>query len=414
MDLEEIEAQIQAGTDARQVRALTGHGSPQGQTLRERYRAVMFYRHVDKLPNWEFGYWAETLGEWHRQGLPTTVKDEQTAYAFFGIERWHSAWLQYGPLPAFPYRELERTADYLLYQDACNATCRINLHGHKSIPQHLDFGLKTRGDWERDYRPRLVPDDPGRLPDNWPELAAAYRQRDFPLAVGVGSLIGTPRNWIGFDRIAMMVYDEPELLEEIVEHQCQVVLTVLRKVLPTVEFDFGTGWEDICFNSGPIVGDRFMREVVGPRYRRIADLLQQHGVFITWTDCDGNLSRISDVFVDNGYNCFFPCEVNGGTDPVALREKHGRRARFQGGFCKMKFLHGAPAVEAELQRLKPVVDEGGFIPGVDHRVQADAPLANYMYYLKRKRELFQVGGTPQYDESKVGLRRDGTVELPKL
>ena len=87
--------------------------------------------------------------------------------------------------------------------------------------------------------------------------------------------------------------------------------------------------------------------------------------------------------------------------------------RFQGGFCKMKFLEGPHAIDDELLRLKPVVDEGGFVPGVDHRVQADAPLANYMYYMKRKRELYNVGGTPQYDEGKVGLV-DGRVELPAL
>ena len=87
--------------------------------------------------------------------------------------------------------------------------------------------------------------------------------------------------------------------------------------------------------------------------------------------------------------------------------------RFQGGFCKMRLCESAEAIDRELLRLKPVVDEGGFVPGVDHRVQADAPLATYMYYMKRKRELFNVGGTPQYDEGKVQLV-NGTVKLPPL
>lgn len=383
-------------------------------TLRERYRACMFYRRYDRLPNFEFGYWAETLGEWHRQGLPPAVRDEKTAYEFFGIENWESVWPHVGLLPAFECREIERTEDYLTCRDGNNVTSRINLKGHKSIPHYLDFGLKTRADWERDYKPRLDPATPGRLPADWDKRAAAYRDREVPLAVGVGSMIGLPRCWIGFENTALMVYDDPGLLEEIVEQQCRLVCSLLERVLPEVEFDFGSGWEDICFNSGPIVGEAFMREVVGPRYRRIAGLLNRHGVFCIWTDCDGNLTRISDVFVENGYNCFFPCERNGGTDPVALREKHGAKARFQGGFCKMRLREGPRAIDAELLRLKPVVDEGGFIPGVDHRVQADAPLADYMYYLKRKRELFRAGGVPRYDESRVGLRRDGTVEIPKL
>ncbi|HQK95802.1 MAG TPA: hypothetical protein PLD23_20050 [Armatimonadota bacterium] len=44
-----------------------------------------------------------------------------------------------------------------------------------------------------------------------------------------------------------------------------------------------------------------------------------------------------------------------------------------------------------MERLLPVVEEGGFIPHVDHRVPADVPLANYKYYLKLKREMFRAG-----------------------
>ncbi|MFW5857037.1 MAG: hypothetical protein ACOCX4_04085 [Planctomycetota bacterium] len=413
MDAEEIQEAIETGVDNADV--VAGGLKQDGEfTLRERFRRVMFYQKVDRMPNFEFGYWQETLPAWRRQGLPETITNQQEAYRFFGIENWATAWCNVMMLPGFEPVTVEETAEYRTYRDNENVTAQINLQGHQSIPHYIDFGLKTREDWERDYKHRFDPDTPGRIPDAWPDLVKQFNARDYPLAIGVGSMIGKPRNWIGFENIAMMVYDDPELLEEIVEAQCNLVCRMLERVLPDVEFDFGSGWEDICFNSGPIVGEKFMREVVGPRYRRIADLLHKHGVFIIWTDCDGNLDPISDVFVDNGYNCFFPVEVNGGTDPVALREKHGTEARFQGGFCKMKFLKGPQAVEDELQRLLPVVREGGFIPGVDHRVQADAPLATYLYYLKRKRELFGAGGTPEYDEGKVGLKQDGTVEIPKL
>ncbi len=109
----------------------------------------------------------------------------------------------------------------------------------------------------------------------------------------------------------------------------------------------------------------------------------------------------------------FLVEIHGGTDPVALRERFGYEMRFQGGVCKMKMLESPQAIEAELHRLLPLVEAGGFVPGVDHRVPADIPLTTYMYYMKIKRELFNVGGTPQYDESKVQLV-NGKVVIPTL
>ena len=47
-----------------------------------------------------------------------------------------------------------------------------------------------------------------RAPANWQELAKKYNKRDYPLAVGIGSMIGSPRNWIGFKNIALMIYEE--------------------------------------------------------------------------------------------------------------------------------------------------------------------------------------------------------------
>ena len=57
---------------------------------------------------------------------------------------------------------------------------------------------------------------------------------------------------------------------------------------------------------------------------------------------------------------------------------------------------GRDSIDAELMRLQPYVEQGGFIPGFDHRVPADMPLDLYTYYLDRKREILRVGGEPQY------------------
>ncbi|MCE9616713.1 MAG: hypothetical protein K8T26_20755 [Lentisphaerae bacterium] len=398
MDYEEIQAEIQRGVDAKQ---LAGKGVTNGgPTLRDRWRRTMFYQHVDRIPNFEFGYWAETLNVWHAQGLPPEVTDEASAYAYFGIENWKTAPVNLmGLMPGFDHLVIHEDADYVTYRNSEGTTERINKQGDKSIPQHLDFHLKDRATWE-EYRWRLKP-GPERLPANWAELAPAYNRRDYPLAVGMGSMIGVPRNWIGFHNIAMMVYDDPELLEEIVETLCTLVCDTLGRILPDVEFDFATGWEDICFNSGPIVGVEFMRRVVTPRYQRITNLLRKHGCQVAWTDTDGNILPIVDGFLAGGVNCMFPVEVHAGSDPLELRRRWPG-ILMQGGVCKMRIAEGKAAIRAEMERLRPLVKEGGFLPGFDHRVPSNITLADYRYYLKLKRDLFGAGGVPQYDESKVG------------
>jgi uroporphyrinogen decarboxylase len=161
----------------------------------------------------------------------------------------------------------------------------------------------------------------------------------------------------------------------------------------------GAGWEDICFNSGPIISPKMYDQFVTPRYKRITDILRKHGCDVIFTDCDGNITPIIDCFLKGGINCMFPCEVNGGSDPVAIREKWGPQVLIMGGVCKMRLAEGPKVIERELKRLEPVVREGGFIPHVDHRVPPSVSLENYKFYLKAKRAMFKAGyKAPQYDE----------------
>ena len=365
-------------------------------TLRERWRNTMHFQQADRLPNLEFGYWVETLPAWHEQGLPASVSDEKSAYAYFGIEDWVRAPINAMTQPYCTKEIVEQGEDYVISRDVDGALRKEMTTGIRTIPQYIEFAVKDRESWER-FKARLDPAAPGRYPDNWDELVEEYRNRDYPLCVNIGSMLGKPRNWIGFENIALMVYDDPALLEEIIETCCVCVCETIKRALTEVEFDFGAGWEDICFKNGPIVSPRTFRELVVPRYRRITNLLHEHGIDIVWTDCDGNLNPIMDEFLDGGINCMFPIEVAAGSDPVSLREKYGKRVLLHGGMDKMAIREGGKAIERALLRLKPIVDEGGFIPHVDHRCPADVTLENYKLYLKLKREIFNAGDLLPHD-----------------
>ena len=70
-----------------------------------------------------------------------------------------------------------------------------------------------------------------------------------------------------------------------------------------------------------------------------------------------------------------------------------------GGVDKMALLKGPKEIERELLRIRPVVEEGGFVPHVDHRCPADVTLENYKFYLKLKRQMFNAGDLkPHYEE----------------
>ena len=368
-------------------------------TVRERFRRTLHYQKVDRIPFFEFGYWDDTLKRWHAEGLPTEIDNEAKAYAWFGIENW-------GGVPANvqltgqPYEPetVEEGDDYVITRDATGALAKQNKGKTPTIPHYFEYGLKSRDDWPR-FKQHLQPVLDGRINSSFYENLERYRTAEHPICAPIGSMIGVPRNWMGFETCAMLAYDDPDLLDEIIETLCQCVVVVLEEICQYVQFDFGAGWEDICFNSGPIVSPWVFDKHIVPRYARITDVLRKHGCDISWTDCDGNVLPVLGQFLAGGINCMFPVEVNAGSDPVKIRELYGDAMLMVGGVDKMALGDSPAAIETELTRILPVVEAGGFIPTVDHRVPASVSLDNYKFYVKIKRQMFKAGyREPQYTE----------------
>jgi uroporphyrinogen decarboxylase len=346
----------------------------------------MHFEGVDRIPNYEFGYWDETLPTWHKEGLPSDIDDEAKAYAHFGIETTDYLTANGWICPAFEYQVLEENDDQKIIIDGDGVRCLVKKKGGSSIPHFLEFPIKTRADW-LEVKKRFDPDHPDRVPANLEVEVERVRASDKPVGIWCGSLLGKLRDLMGFENIAMALAEEPGWMHEMIEHMTEFHIAVMKKTLGKVQYDYANGWEDIAFNNGPLLSPKMFREFLFPRYQRIAGLLHQHGIDIIYTDCDGNITPIVDQWIEAGYTCMFPVEVHGGTDPVALRKKYGKSIRFLGGVDKTKLRKTRREILDEMKRIEPLIHEGGFIPHVDHRCPPDVSLDNYRYYLEIKRKM---------------------------
>ncbi len=369
-------------------------------THRERWVRTLRFRPVDHVPDEEFGYWDNTLTLWHEQGLPTEIDSNEKADLYFGFAPRRLIPVHQGLRPGFERRVLEDRGDRLLIQEEQGATCEVHKSGRDSIPHFVDFRLKGREEWEREFKPRLDPDDPRRRPEeaSWGRMKEEWRKRDYALGIGIGSLYGWMRDWMGFERAAMMVHDDPGLVEEIMERVTEVVVRTIEWAAPQLGLDFGAGWEDMCFNAGPMISPATFERLMVPRYRRITELLRKHGCDIVYTDCDGNINQLVPLWLEAGVKCMFPVEVAAGSDPIALREKYGKRILLLGGVNKRALIAGKEEIRKEVKRIEPYVKAGGWIPHVDHRVPADVTLDSYRYYLALKRETFGIPELAPWEE----------------
>jgi len=381
---------------------------------RQRFQATMHFQPRDRSPICDFGFWDETFEAWYAQGLPRSV-DRTTTDDHFGMDPLWNCVLSpestalivpadpsrtvlqgvcVGLIPEFEPLVVEDRGDARVIQQPDGVRV-LKKKSTSSVPLHLGHLLVDRESWRQHYLPRLDPDDPRRYPDNWEQCAALWRdqQRELPIFLSGGSFYGWIRNWMGLEGASLAVYDDPAWFEEMVTAAADCVIGVLTRVLETGgRFEGCSLWEDMCYNRGPLLGPAQFRRYLVPHYRRLTDLLHRHGVDVVWVDCDGKIDELIPLWLEAGVNCMFPIEVGTwGGDAIALRRHYGKDVLMMGGFDKNILARDKTAIEAEVRRLAPLVEEGGYIGFCDHRVPPNVPLENYVHYLKTVREVWGQG-----------------------
>lgn len=392
---------------------------------RQRFQAIMHYQPFDRGFIQDFQYWNETIEAWHHYGLPEDA-NYHTAQDFFGFDRlWEHAGAELLLCPGFDYKVIEEDAEYITVRRGDGVITR-NRKTLGTIPHEIDHVLKDRSSWEKEFKWRLDPSNPDRIPSTLDEKLAASPDstRTFPLMTGAAGFFGYLRNWMGLEGISYLQYDDPKLLEEMIATLGDCIVGTLGRVLAKakaagVTFDLASMWEDMAYGHGPLMNLQSFIDLCIPQYQRISSLLRQHGCDLIMLDCDGDPNLLYPHWVKAGVNIAFPMEV--GTwdnEPIKARKVYGKEMRIMGGFSK-RILAQTPAdIDREIDRLAPLVEEGGFIPFCDHRVPPDVSLSNYIHYVIRAKQVWGKGlpnlrptGTPNTKAPMYGKPYDHRIIL---
>jgi len=355
-------------------------------TDRERFNNQMHYKPVDRTFNMEFGYWEENFSKWSGF-VENNITNNDEADVFFNFDRIATTgtiWMH----PPFPERVVEETETTKIVINSEGLLVEVPKDGHDTIPHYIKSSIVTPEDWQRCKEERFRRDDPARKIDVEAVKKKHPPDRGYPLGVNCGSMIGKVRDTLTFEGLAYATYDYPAMVEDMVETCCVLIEDFLDQVLGEIDFDYASGWEDICFKNGPIVSVPFFRDVVMPRYERISTKLHAAGIDLWYIDCDGDVRPIMPYFLQGGVNCLFPYEVNSCAHPAELLSEFGKELRIMGGVDKIELGRGPAAIKAYLETLVPLIERGGYIPFCDHRCPPNVKYEDYLYYLDLKEEMF--------------------------
>lgn len=365
---------------------------------RERFLAVMEYKPVDRVPNWELGLWGQTQERWLKEGARAEQIDGDwfSGIPALGHDRREFVNVRMGMIPPFEAKVLERTDRYEIIQHSNGIITKALIEGtvggtRASMDQYLKFPVENVKDL-RELKKRYDPTNPERYPQNWREKIPEWKSRKHVLILGVNTCVGfygVARAWMGTENLSLAFYDQPELCDEMFEFIADFVIEVTKPILQEVEFDYFNFFEDMACVSGPLMSPSSFRRFIFPHYRRAIDHLKKHGVRYISLDSDGNTEPLIPLFLEMGVDAHWPFERAANMDPNRIRKQFGRQLRIWGAVDKRKLTKGREEIDSALEELIPLIEEGGFIPTLDHTFPPDISWDNFCYYMEKKKLLLE-------------------------
>lgn len=175
-------------------------------------------------------------------------------------------------------------------------------------------------------------------------------------------------------------------MHDILDTLCDLWIALYTKVQLDVAIDYFFIWEDMCFKGGPLISPALFREFLLPRYKRLTRALKEVGVKLIFVDSDGDFRKLIPLWIEGGVDITFPWETQFGLDITEQRLQHPKLGMI-GGIDKHAFIYGRTAVDRELDKVPFMLQNGRYIPAVDHEVPYDVSWDTYCYFCKCLREL---------------------------
>ena len=198
------------------------------------------------------------------------------------------------------------------------------------------------------------------LPDPYDEAfyaeAATFVQQKEDYAAWLVTRIGIFPTILsmGLETFSLALYDNLPFVEAVLDRYCDWALVMAERVCQ-MGFDVFVSTDDLAFKTGTFFSPQVFRELVLPRYQRVAEKIT-----LPWIiHSDGNVMPFLEDFLSLGIAGLHPLE-KGAMDIGAVKQTHGDRLCLLGNVDLNLLGLGSPeAVDQEVRELIRVVGPGG-------------------------------------------------------
>lgn len=367
-------------------------------TSKERITRILKREPVDRIGLFE-AFWADTAKRWASEGH---YKDPNLEVGKIGSEHKHKPMLieDHFGLDLRRCRALELIADLdageqiveeteetKLVRDGNGALLRWH-KAHSSTPEHADFAVRERSQWEELIKPHLL------------NTALYSRRIDFGLYRGMKEKCQKENVFLtcaviaAFDLMTPMCGHEYLLMgmaldPDWFQDMCEVYTTMNINLLEILFEQEGLPdgmwiWDDLGFKNKPFMSPAMYKDLLFPAHQRLFQWAHSKGLPVIMHSC-GYVEPLVPALIEAGIDCLQPMEVKAGMDLVKLKKAFGDQIAFMGGMdARTLVSNDLAAVQAELEtKLPAAMQNSGYVLQVDHSVPYQVDYDTYKFFVEK-------------------------------
>lgn len=347
----------------------------------ERIQNLLAHKPTDRIGLYEH-FWDDTIKDWNAHG---EIDWEGGLEEHFGYDLRESFQpFKYVADINFGVQVLEESEDTVLELNGNGAVFRRHKK-HSTTPEHVDFRIKVREDWEEKIKPLLTP-DPKRISFESYRRTRDYCRKNnlFFFCSGI-HVFEMMRELVGDYNFMIGMAEDPEWILDMTETYGKLTENMLDTLFEQEGKPDGIWYyDDLGYKGSPFISPAMYRELIKPAHKRACDHAHAMGLPIVLHSC-GFVEPLMPDIVDAGFDMLQAIEIKSGMDLLRLYKNYGEKIGFMGGIdIRTLLTNDLNQVDRELEEKIPLVKQGlSYILHSDHSIPPGVRCNTYKHFVEK-------------------------------
>jgi uroporphyrinogen decarboxylase len=348
---------------------------------KERIERILNLEPVDRVGVFE-NFWPETVNAWKQQGH---LDEDESPWDHFGYD----ISLFY---PFNTFSNIDAAEEILEENDQSVLVRTVDLSVIRrwkdlsGTPEHVDFAIKSRKDWDEFIRPYLV--DEGLLGRRIDfegyrkEREKCNQQQLFFCSSGV-NVFECIHPVAGHMNILMSMALDPDWIKDMCDVYSNLIVKMQSMLFEREGAPDGIWfYEDMGFKGKPFMSPKMYRDIVWPAHKKTVDFAHSLGCKVIVHSC-GYVEPLMPDMIDAGFDCLQALEVKAGMDLINIKKQFGDKIALCGGMDIRCLETNDNKVVDELLRanLADAKHASGYILHSDHSISKVVNYETYKHFL---------------------------------